>query len=151
MASIQISQAEADRLLNMVKHSLVSEVKFPLKGKDTEFNVAGDKKHDTFAINIFRGKINPLKYNIGARIIKNGIMLLELHINPSNIHTNPNGEKIIGSHWHIYSEKYGRLWAFPAENFYSEQFVENTIAFLDKFHVVKRPKITQQLEISEEV
>lgn len=85
----------------MVKRTLVSEINFPSKGKAEEFNVVGDSKQDVFAVNIFRGKINRFKYNIGARIIKNGIMLLELHINPSNIHTNPDGEKITGSHWHI--------------------------------------------------
>ena len=103
MAAVKISQKEADRLLNMLKHSLVSEINFPSKGDSTEFHVVGDQKKDLFAINIFRGKINSLKYNMGARIIKNGILLLELHINPSNIHINPDGEKITGSHWHLYS------------------------------------------------
>ncbi len=148
MASIKISQKEANELLDMLKHTLVSEINFPSKGSSIEFNVIGDKKQDVFAINIFRGKINRLKYNIGARIIKNGILLLELHINPSTIHTNPDGEKIIGSHWHIYSEEYGRLWAFPTEDFNSEQFVENTVAFLDKFNVIEKPKINFQLELS---
>lgn len=147
MASIKISQKEADELLDMLKHTLVSEINFPSKGKSIEFNVMGDKKQDVFAVNIFRGKINHLKYNMGARITKNGILLLELHINPSNIHTNPDGEKITGSHWHIYSEEYGRLWAFPAEDFNSEQFVENTTAFLDKFNVIEKPKINFQLEL----
>lgn len=147
MTSIKITQTEADRLLNMLKHTLVSEINFPTKGECIEFNVAGDSKQDIFAINIFRGKINCLKYNIGARIVKNGILLLELHINPSNVHSNPNGEKIIGSHWHIYSEEYGRLWAFPAENLDSEQFVENTILFLEKFKVIEHPAIIFQWEL----
>lgn len=131
----------------MIKRTLISEISFPQKGKAIEFNVVGDSKQDVFAINIFRGKINRLKYNIGTRIVKNGIMLLELHINPSNIHTNPDGEKITGSHWHIYSEEYGRLWAFPAENIESEQFVENTIVFLDKFNVIEQPTIYFQSEL----
>lgn len=148
MASIKISQEEADRLLNMLKHSLVSEITFPSKGESTEFNVLGNEKQDVFAINIFRGKINRLKYNIGARIIKNGILLLELHINPSNIHTNPDGERIVGSHWHIYSEEFGRLWAFPTEDISSEQFVKNTIAFFNKFNILEQPIIHFQLELS---
>ena len=147
MPSIKISQKEANELLDMLKHTLVSEINFPSKGESVEFNVVGDKKQDVFAINIFRGKINRLKYNIGARIIKNGILLLELHINPSTIHTNPDGEKITGSHWHIYIEEYGRLWAFPTEDFNSEHFVENTVAFLDKFNVIEKPKINFQLEL----
>ena len=84
---------------------------------------------------------------MGARIMKNGILLLELHMNPSNIHTNPDGEKITGSHWHIYSEEAGLLWAFPAEDLNSEQFVENTIIFLDKFNVIEKPEIRFQYEL----
>lgn len=147
MSLYKISQEEADRLLCMLKHSLLSEITFPSKGETTEFQVIGDRKQDLFSINIFRGKINRLKYNIGARIVKNGILLLELHINPSNVHLNPDGEKITGNHWHIYSEEYGRLWAFPAEDIRSEYFEDNTINFLDKFHVIEKPKITFQPEI----
>lgn len=147
MAFTKITQAEADRLLRMLKRTLISEISFPEKGESVEFQVAGDGKQDIFTVNIFRGKINRLKYNIGARIVKNGILLLELHINPSNVHPNPDGEKITGSHWHIYSEEYGRLWAFPAENIDSEVFIENTMLFLEKFNVIESPTINFQMEL----
>ncbi len=147
MAFTKITQAEADRLLRMLKRTLISEISFPEKGESVEFQVAGDGKQDIFAINIFRGKINRLKYNIGARVVKNGVLLLELHINPSNVHSNPDGKKITGSHWHIYSEEYGRLWAFPAENIDSEEFVENTMMFLIKFNVIEFPAIHVQMEL----
>lgn len=75
-------------------------------------------------------------------------MLLELHINPSNIHCNPNGEKIKGSHWHIYDEIYGRQYAFPADNIESDNFLENTIEFLNKFNVIEQPQIHFQLELT---
>lgn len=147
MSCIKITQAEANRLLNMLKRTLLLEINFPMRGKSTEFNVIGDKKQDVFVINIFRGKINRLKYNIGARVVKNNILLLELHINPSNRHINPDGKEITGSHWHVYSEKYGRLWAFSAEEIDSEKFVENTIDFLDKFNVIDKPNINYQIEL----
>ncbi len=147
MASTKITQVEADRLLKMLKRALISEINFPTKGESVEFDVVGDSKQDIFAINIFRGKINCLKYNISARIVRNSILLLELHINPSNVHPNPDGEKITGSHWHIYSEEYGRLWAFPAENIDSAEFVENTILFLKKFNVIESPTVNFQMEL----
>ncbi len=50
MASIKISQKEADELLDMLKHTLVSEINFPSKGNSIEFNVMGDKKQDVFAV-----------------------------------------------------------------------------------------------------
>lgn len=53
----------------------------------------------------------------------------------------------MGSHWHIYSEEYGRTQAYPAESINSEFFVENTIAFLNKFNVIEQPDINLQLEL----
>lgn len=75
------------------------------------------------------------------------LIFLEEKLIASNIHTNPDGEKITGSHWHIYSEEYGRLWAFVAEAIESENFVDNTIIFLKKFNVIERPTINFQLEL----
>ena len=135
MSVSKLTNAEARRLLDMTKRSLIAELNFPTRGDEKEFDVVGDTKKDIFAIKIYRGKIQPFKYNIGARIKKNGTMLLELHINPSNVHRNPDGEKICGSHWHIYTEEYGRTYAFPAEDVQEDAFVDNTIAFLTKFNV----------------
>ena len=142
MSVSKLTNAEARRLLNMTKRSLIAELNFPTRGLEKEFDVVGDTKKDIFAIKIYRGKIQPFKYNIGARIKKNGTMLLELHINPSNVHRNPDGEKICGSHWHIYTEEYGRNYAFPAEDVQEDAFVDNIIAFLMKFNVVEQPNIT---------
>lgn len=148
MSAIKLTQEEAERLLNMMKRSLIAELDFPTReDKNTEFDVEGETKRDLFTIKIFRGKINRLKYDFGARIKKNGILLLELHINPSNVHYNPDGTKLCGSHWHIYTEEFGRRLAFPAEDIESEQFVENTIMFLEKFHVIKQPEVKMQLEL----
>lgn len=84
---------------------------------------------------------------MGARIKKDGILLLELHVNPGKVHPNPDGSKIIGSHWHIYTEEYGRQFAIPAEDIKSDNFVENTLLFLKKFNVIKQPNISFQLEL----
>jgi hypothetical protein len=53
----------------------------------------------------------------------------------------------VGSHWHIYTEEYGRQFAFPAESVQSDKFVENTILFLKKFNVVECPTVSFQLEL----
>ena len=84
---------------------------------------------------------------MGARIKKDGILLLELHVNPGKVHPNPDGSKIIGSHWHIYTEEYGRQFAIPAEDVQSDNFVKNTLLFLEKFNVIKQPNISFQLEL----
>lgn len=145
--STKLTQKEAEDLLNMLKKSLIKQLDFPSMGDSIEFDIVGTEKKHLFTSKIYRGKINRKKYEIGARIKKNGIMLLELHINPGKIHINPDGTKIKGSHWHIYSEKYGRRQAFPADKLDSEQFVDNTILFLQKFNVVEIPSINFQLEL----
>lgn len=143
----QLKQSEAEKLIEMLKRSLTDNVIFPERGKSLDFNVEGESKHDLFKIHIYRGKINRLKYNIGALIEKNGTPLLELHINPSNKHMNPDGTVISCSHWHIYNEIYGIKIAFPAENIQSDDFVKTTIEFLDKFNVIEKPEIQYQCEL----
>ena len=145
--SRKLTQEEAEHLLKMVKKALISELAFPEKGTSVEFDVEGDEKKDLFTTKIYRGKINHMKYQIGARIKKDGITLLELHINPGNTHINPDGAKIVGSHWHIYSEKYGRRQAVQAEDIQSDHFIENTLLFMKKFNIVKMPSINYQLEL----
>lgn len=65
-----LTQDEADKLLNMLKKSLVDSINFPSTGKSIEFNVNGDSKKDVFTIKICRGKIDRKKYDLGARIQK---------------------------------------------------------------------------------
>ena len=143
----KLTQEEAEYLLKMLKKSLIEEITFPEKGNSIEFDVIGSEKKDIFTTRIYRGRINSAKYEISARIKKDGIMLLELHVNPGKNHVNPDGEKITGSHWHIYSEKYGRKQAFPADDIHSDHFVDNTLLFMEKFNIIEKPSINYQLEL----
>ena len=111
-----ITDDEARKMLEMLKSLFEDELNFPLPGKKLEFEAVGENKRDLFVVSIFRGKIQSAKVNIGARIKVNGVMLLELHLNPTNVHQNPDGRKITGSHWHIYTEEYGRSMAYEAED-----------------------------------
>ena len=133
----------------MLKKSLASKLIFLGECTTTSFDVVGDTPKDLFVINIYRGTIQSKKVNIGARIKKNNIMLLELHLSPTNVHRNPDGEKIKGSHWHIYTEEYGGLKAYPASDITSDDFVDNTIAFLNRFNVIEKPTIQDQLKMLE--
>ena len=119
-----ITDDEARKMLEMLKSLFEDELNFPLPGKKLEFEAVGENKRDLFVVSIFRGKIQSAKVNIGARIKVNGVMLLELHLNPTNVHQNPDGRKITGSHWHIYTEEYGRSMAYEAEDIKSDNFVE---------------------------
>ena len=89
-----ITDDEARKMLEMLKSLFEDELNFPLPGKKLEFEAVGENKRDLFVVSIFRGKIQSAKVNIGARIKVNGVMLLELHLNPTNVHQNPDGTKI---------------------------------------------------------
>lgn len=147
MGTEKLTQEEANNLLEMVKRSLVSAINFPSRGKAKEFDVIGETRKDVFSISIYRARIQPYKYNLGARIKKNGIMLLELHVCQSGVHRNPDGNKITGSHWHIYTEDYGRDYAYPADDVTADQFIDNTMKFFEEFNIVEKPNIIHQMEI----
>ncbi|MBC3901379.1 hypothetical protein GH811_17405 [Acetobacterium malicum] len=142
-----LSQIEARELIAMLKKALVNEIQFPSKGKEIEFKVQGDSKKHIFAINIFKSRVNHLKYSINARINKNGIMLMQLHIGDTLQHMNPDRRKINGSHWHFYDEVHGTGIAIEAEDIASVNFEANTILLFERFNMVKKPKITYQLEM----
>ena len=77
---VKIKQAEAEKLLHMLKRTLIHTISFPEQGTNIEFQVIGDTQKDIFTIRIYRGKINLKKYEVSARIFWNNVMLLELHI-----------------------------------------------------------------------
>ena len=52
MADYRLSQNEANRLLNMLKRSIVNQISIPSPGKGIEFEVIGDAKNDVFAVSI---------------------------------------------------------------------------------------------------
>lgn len=142
-----LTTEEAKRLIELTKQALIDILSSPDPGGNVEVNVNALETKDAFDIKIYRGKINKNKYNYGARISKNGIILLELHINSGNIHINPDGQKIAGSHWHYYTQENGLKNAFPADDLSSKDFVENTILFLKEFHIVNTPRINHQTDL----
>ena len=138
---------EARRLIEIAKNALIEIIDAPQPGTRLEFDASGKESKELFTVDILRGKINRKKYNYGARIKKNGIILLELHVNAGNMHVNPNGEKFNGSHWHYYTQEDGLKNAFPVPDLDSQDFIDNTLLFLEKFHIVNNPKIQYQAEL----
>lgn len=140
----QLSQAEADAMLVMLKHTLEKSFELPKQRESKTFKVQGIQTHFVFDISVFRGKINKNKLQLNALISLNNILLLSLHLNPTNRHINPDGELVNGSHWHIYKEGYGTSFAYPATDIKDDDFVHNTLLFLDRFNVISPPAITEQ-------
>ncbi len=138
--SYALSQQDADMLLEETKRRVEKMLAMPDPGeKNKEFHVTGLDSGERFTISLYQGAKNPRKHSLGARIAKSGIPLLRLCVNGSR-HTNPDGSKVGGTHWHIYKEGYDDWYAFTAD-LQSGKFIDDTITLLDKFHVIEKPDI----------
>lgn len=58
MSAEKLTQDEAQRLIEMIKRSLIDEINFPMRGTTKEFDVAGDTKADVFSIDNIEEKFH---------------------------------------------------------------------------------------------
>lgn len=144
-----LTQKDVERLLSLLKETVLRDFQFPNNGGKEHCEVNSIRTKDKFIISVYRGKYNPRKYDYTARV-KGEEVILMLHITPSGIHPNPGYEIIKGSHWHVYSPLYGLSVAYPAEDINDEEFVENTIKFLDRFNVIKKPNVIYNTRLTED-
>lgn len=132
-----LTQTEANSLIEETKRAVENVVTMPAQGvHNAEFHVKSQEH--SFTISLYRGNINANKHTLSARISVSGIPLIRLCVNGST-HTNPDGTRIGGTHWHIYREGFDDFVAVAA-NIDSPDFVHDTILLLDKFHVIQKPK-----------
>jgi hypothetical protein len=144
-----LTQEEAEILLKALKESLVNFISIPDNGTNLDFKVKSNQPLEMFTINLYKGNIGK-KYNIEARISKNNVRLLALHINATNKHYNPpelGGDLITGSHWHIYREGFNLAFAYPAKDIADKDFCENTLAFFREFNIIEVPKLSSQIDL----
>ena len=138
-----LSQDEAERLIAEVKNSVEKLFVMPAAGeRNAEFHVLGDDG-EKFTIAVFKGAINADRHSMSARITRLGVPLLRLCVNGST-HTNPDGERISGTHWHIYKEGEDD-WNAQTADIESPDFVNDTIRLLDRFNVIHRPDFQEKL------
>lgn len=131
-----MSQEEAERLISLMKKLLEQDARGLDPGEKHRYPVDSIEENEHFLVQINRGRIRESKYNYCAKILSGSTVLLELHINPTKKHQNPDGEIIAGNHWHVYQEGYGIRYAYPAGDIQSDDFVSSTLTFLKRFHVV---------------
>ena len=142
-----MTQSEAETLIRMLKKSLVNSINFPEMGEKETFKVQGDTTKDLFDIQIYRNRIDDRKINYEGIVSVNKIPILELHIGNSLKHRNPDGTILLGSHWHIYTQEYGRQCAFPASDLLSSDFEESTLRFFKEFNIISPPTVVYQQEL----
>lgn len=92
-----------------------------------------------------RNKFND-KCSFTLRYKKTNSILLRLDTNPTNPHTNPNGEIIIGTHVHRYVEGFDERFAM-AVNFESSSIEQDLLYFLNIANIEEPAKIGTQLNM----
>ncbi len=113
MADIDISQAEADALIAMEKHSTEENTfLFPLEGGRLSLGLTSPDKRENFSLDITRGQIKITKATYQNRA-RQAIVLMQLDIDGPP-HSNPDGQQIPCPHLHVYREGHGDKWAIPA-------------------------------------
>ena len=143
-----LTQKEADMLIDMLKKTVEEEISFPSGKGRVEFNVTGDRREDMFVINISRKGINATGATYQGRVRTSGVLLMRLDVNPTAVHPNPDGEKIEGTHLHIYTEKHDMGYAIPFD-IESKDLYQLCFSFFERFTIVEPPTVMQQLTLRE--
>jgi hypothetical protein len=142
MPKIELSQAEADRLIGLEKHYLHSEpVSFPNLGEKVCLELESNDRKEFFLLDI------TYQNRAGTTVI---LLRLDL-VGPK--HRNPDGEEVVCPHIHRYKEGYGDKWAYEIgtdefkEVFTNPQDLFITIEeFMDYCNIITKPVI--QLSIT---
>lgn len=141
-----LGQADAERLIAEMKNAVEREFVMPAPGEQNgEFHVMGESSLTEYAIAVFRGRRNPEKHSVSARIARTGTQLMRLCVNGAP-HTNPDGAVISGTHLHVYREGYDARYADPVD-IASPDFVEDTILLLKRFNVITMPAFQDGIEV----
>ena len=140
-----LSQAEAERLISMLKRTVEKQICLPNQKGRIVFHVVGKRRDDEFIINIDRkGKLAE-KCTYQGRIRQSNQVLMRLDIDPNGRHTNPesDGSIVCGNHLHIYTEEYGMRYAIPFD-IEDKSLHELCYTFFEKFNIIEPPAVFYQ-------
>ena len=147
MSSINISQDEADRLieLNKVREDNMIYI-FPGRGENVSIPIISEDKRDKFILDIHRGRINLKKITNQLRG-NQAIILARIDLD-GQPHTNPDGTVIKSPHIHIYREGYNDKWAEPLPHQFSNPYEqwETLNEFMDFCNIIKKPNFQKGIE-----
>jgi hypothetical protein len=113
MADIEITQAEADVLIEMKKRFVdENDWTFPAAGELIALELASLDKRENFALDVTRAQIKLTKATYQNRA-RQAIVLMRLDLDGPP-HRNPDGTEIPCPHLHTYREGFGDKWAVAA-------------------------------------
>lgn len=108
-----LTQAEADSLIQMGKRFLNPTTIALRPGADETHELIGDDDRERFLLDSWRGTIRVSKLKLQNRARK-AIVLVRLDIDGAP-HTNPDGQRLGGTHLHLYREGFEDRWASPLD------------------------------------
>ena|SRR5690242_17961984 len=113
MADIDITQAEADALIEMEKRFVEEEDwTFPAAGERIALALTSLDKRENFTLDVTRAQIKLTKATYQNRA-RQAIILMRLDLDGPP-HRNPDGSEIPCPHLHTYREGFGDKWAIAA-------------------------------------
>jgi hypothetical protein len=148
MADIEISQDEADALIQIPKYRVNDDVwHFPGRGHSINIPLLSEDKRNNFLLDVGRGRLDLNKITYQNRVHQM-IILVRLDLTGTP-HKNPDDVIITGPHIHIYQEGYADKWAYPVS---SDSFSDLTdqwktlTDFMTYCNIVKEPNIIAGIE-----
>ena len=113
MADIDITQSEADALIEMEKRSVENkDWTFPAAGQRIALELVSLDRRENFTLDVTRAQIRLTKATYQNRA-RQAIILLRLDLDGAP-HRNPDGQEISCPHLHVYREGFGDKWAIFA-------------------------------------
>lgn len=109
-----LTQAEAEQLIQMAKHfvNAPDSISIP-PGADDTYELAGPNDREKFLLDVWRGtlRLTKLRFQDRARTV---VVLVRLDVDGAP-HTNPNGQRLSGTHLHLFKEGFDDKWAYPVD------------------------------------
>lgn len=144
MPEINLSQSEADALIQMEKHKVDNQKwVFPSSGIVAIPLISANKRED-FILDIRRARIDLLKgtYQNRARQVVT-LVRLDFGAKP---HRNPDGNMVMSPHIHIYREEFGHKWAEPInkKHFSKPDDIWQMLQDFMKFCNVTKPPVIER-------
>ncbi|HEY0349410.1 MAG TPA: hypothetical protein VGC60_14770 [Pyrinomonadaceae bacterium] len=108
-----LTQLEADKLVAIEKLFVKSETISLPPSSDLTYELVSNDKQEQFLLDLWRGtfRLSKLKFQNRARQV---IVLVRLDVDGAP-HTNPDGQRLGGTHIHYYREGYDDRWALPLD------------------------------------
>lgn len=109
-----LTQLEADHYMQMAKHFLRAPATITIPpGTDESYELANTDDRERFLLDVWRGTLRLSKLKFQNRV-RTSMVLVRLDVDGAP-HTNPDGQRLGGTHLHLFKEGYEDKWAHPID------------------------------------